>query len=250
MNIGAKILRFERCPTTNDLARNLAARGEEEGMVIVAAEQSCGRGTRGRSWYSPKGKGLYMSVVFRPPADVVVLLPLAAGLAVREALSTACQLEAGLKWPNDIFAGDKKLGGILCESQWTGSKLDFAVVGVGLNLFHKKEDFTFHLRHHAASVQMLTGRPPEEALLLEHLFARMDFWYGLLRRGKKEDILMEYEKRMLIPSSRKITIIHSRGRTTGLFRGLQADAGLRLKTENGMETFKAAEIMDVIYEKK
>ena len=253
MKIGAKIFNFETCSSTNDLARSLAARGESEGVVVVAGEQSAGRGRRGRSWHSAKGKGLYLSVIFRPPAEAASFLPFAAGLAVREALSLGCGLEAGLKWPNDIIApaqADKKLGGILCESQWSGNTLDFAVVGVGLNLSHAPEDFTFNLRARAVSVRMLTGRPPDESLLVEHLLARLDFWYGLLRRGKRQDILAEYEKRMFLPPERMMTVIHGRGRDSGLFRGLEAEGGLVLSTPRGMKTFKAAEIMDVHYEKK
>ncbi|MBM3296451.1 MAG: biotin--[acetyl-CoA-carboxylase] ligase [Candidatus Aminicenantes bacterium] len=253
MKIGAKVLNFEMCPSTNDLARSLAANGEPEGLVVIAQEQTAGRGTRGRTWHSPRGKGLYLSVVFRPPAEAVSLLPLAAGLAAREAVSLACGLEAGLKWPNDLVVpgkADRKLGGILCESQWTGDKLESAVVGVGLNLRHAPEDFTFNLRSRAASLQMLTGRPPDEPLLVEQLLARLDFWYGLLRRGRKQDILTEYEKRMFVPPGGKLTVIHGRGRVTGLFRGLGPDGGLVLAAERGLRTFKAAEIMDVHYEKK
>lgn len=253
MHIGAKILNFERCPSTNDAARNLAARGEPEGLVIIAEEQTAGRGTRGRSWFSPRGKGLYLSVIFRPPAETVDFLPLAAGLAVREALTLACALEVGLRWPNDIIAADdaeRKLGGILCETQWTGKKLDFAVMGVGLNLRHEASDFSFNLRGHAVSVRMLTGKPPDEPLLVDQLMARLDFWYGLLRRGKRQDILAEYEKRMYVPRSGRLTVIHSRGRTSGIFRGLEPDGGLVLATRDGNRVFRAAEIMDVNYEKK
>ncbi|OGD12396.1 MAG: biotin--[acetyl-CoA-carboxylase] ligase [Candidatus Aminicenantes bacterium RBG_13_62_12] len=253
MSIGAKILNFESCPSTNDLARNLAEHGETEGLVVVAAEQTAGRGTRGRSWFSPKEKGLYLSVLFRPPSEAVSFLPLAAGLAVREALSLACGLKAELRWPNDIIAAgrpDRKLGGILSESQWTGTNLDFAVVGVGLNLRHKTEDFSFNLRTQAVSVQMLTGRPPDEPLLLEQLLARMDFWYGLIRRGERHDILTEYRKRMFVPPGGKMTIIHGQGRAAGRFEGLGEDGGLILATPEGNRIFKAAEIMGVIYEKK
>ncbi|MBN2198518.1 MAG: biotin--[acetyl-CoA-carboxylase] ligase [Candidatus Aminicenantes bacterium] len=253
MKIGAKILNFERCTSTNDLARSLAAQGESEGVVVVAGEQTAGRGTRGRPWHSPKGQGLYLSVIFRPPAEALSLLPFAAGVAAREALSLSCGLECGLKWPNDIIAAgkpDRKLGGILCESQWTGTKLDYTVVGVGINLRHAPGDFTFNLRARAASVRMLTGRPPDESLLIDRLLARLDFWYGLLRRGKRRDILTEYEKRMFVPPGGKMTVVHGRGRETGLFRGLEADGGLALATAGGVKALKAAEIMDVQYEKK
>jgi BirA family biotin operon repressor/biotin-[acetyl-CoA-carboxylase] ligase len=248
MKVGGKIYHVDTCTSTNDLARELAVKGAEEGVVVQAEEQSAGRGTKGRSWYSAKGQGLYLSVILRPPAEAAAFMPLMAGVAVREALAAATGLPVGLKWPNDLMASGKKLGGILCESQWAGQNLEFAVVGIGLNLLHGQADFPPAIRPQATSVRMGTGRPPRLSELLDHLFARLDFWYGLLRRGKKDNILKEYEKRMVLPASGKMTVLYAGGKFTGLYRGLQPDGGIRLEAGGRTRGFAAAEIMELVYE--
>jgi len=248
MKVGVKIHHFESCTSTNDVAREMALKGAAEGVVIIAEEQTAGRGTKGRSWDSAKGQGLYLSVLLRPPAEATDFLPLMTGVAVREALAAATGLAVGLKWPNDLIVSGKKLGGILCESFWSGQKLDFTVVGIGLNLLHNSADFPLAVRPRATSVRQEGERLPKMDELLEHLFARLDFWYGLLRRGKRENILKEFEKRMVLPASRKMTVLYSGGKFTGLYRGLRPDGGILLESEGLTKGFAAPEIMDLIYE--
>jgi BirA family biotin operon repressor/biotin-[acetyl-CoA-carboxylase] ligase len=249
MKVGVKIHHYDRCASTNDVAREMALQGAAEGVVVIAEEQTAGRGTKGRSWDSAKGRGLYLSVILRPPAEAADFLPLMTGVAVREALTAATGLAVGLKWPNDLLVSGKKLGGVLCESFWTGQKLDFAVVGVGLNLLQDEADFPLAVRPRATSVQMESARPPKLEELLEQLFARLDFWYGLLRRGKRENILKEFEKRMVLPASRKMTVLFSGGKFTGFYRGLRPDGGINLESEGLTRSFAAAEIMELIYDK-
>src|SRR5688572_10025149 len=101
--------------STNDLAKLMAERGADEGSVIVADVQTAGRGRLGRSWSSPAGAGLYASVIFRPAMHVAPLLTMAAGVALAEGIGSATGLDVQLKWPNDLYAGGRKLGGILAE---------------------------------------------------------------------------------------------------------------------------------------
>jgi BirA family biotin operon repressor/biotin-[acetyl-CoA-carboxylase] ligase len=248
MKVGFKIHRYERCTSTNDVAREMALQGADEGVAVMAEEQTEGRGTKGRSWDSAKGQGLYLSIILKPPAEAADFLPLMTGVAVREALTAATGLDIGLKWPNDLIASGKKLGGVLCESFWSGRNLDFTVVGVGLNLFQDAADFSPAVRPRATSVRLETGRLPKTEKLLEHLFARLDFWYGLLRRGKRENILKEFEKRIVLPTSRKMTIFYSGGKFQGFYRGLRPDGGIMLEADGLTKGFAAAEIMELIYE--
>jgi BirA family biotin operon repressor/biotin-[acetyl-CoA-carboxylase] ligase len=250
MKVGVKIHQYERCTSTNDVAREMALKGADEGVVVMAEEQTEGRGTKGRSWDSSKGRGLYLSVILRPPAEAADFLPLMTGVAVREALAAATGLEVGLKWPNDLIASGKKLGGVLCESFWSGSKLDFTVVGLGLNLVQDSADFSLAVRPRATSVRLEAGRLPKMDVLLEHLFARLDFWYGLLRRGKRENILKEFEKRMILPASRKMAVLYSGGKFQGFYRGLRPDGGILLEADGLTKGFAAAEIMELIYDEE
>jgi BirA family biotin operon repressor/biotin-[acetyl-CoA-carboxylase] ligase len=117
-----------------DALHRLAESGAAAGTAVVAAEQTAGRGSRGRRWQSPRG-GLWLSVLLRPAKEATELLSLRAGLAVAGALERAHpQIELRIKWPNDLFWRDRKVGGVLCEARWSGESPAWTVVGVGLNL--------------------------------------------------------------------------------------------------------------------
>jgi BirA family biotin operon repressor/biotin-[acetyl-CoA-carboxylase] ligase len=117
-----------------DLLHELAANGAEAGTVVVAGEQTAGRGSRGRAWHSPPG-GLWLSVLYRPgrPAGIE-LASLRIGLAVADAIEALGQVSVAIKWPNDLMLGEHKVGGILCEARWQGEALAWIVAGVGVNV--------------------------------------------------------------------------------------------------------------------
>ena len=127
---------YGRVDSTNAVARALADDGAPEGTIVIAREQTAGRGRAGRSWYSPTGRGLYLSMVFRPEAlENPTLLPILAGLGLAVRLEAAYpRLAPRLKWPNDIIIGDAKVAGILCEAAWEGASPRYVVVGVGVNV--------------------------------------------------------------------------------------------------------------------
>ena len=127
---------FDRIPSTMDAAHALAESGAAHGTAIAAREQEAGRGRRGRAWVSPPG-GLWLSVICRPSGQSTpVCLSLRAGLAVADALESALPGLPGLriKWPNDLYIGERKVAGILCEARWDGPSLQWIVVGVGVNV--------------------------------------------------------------------------------------------------------------------
>jgi BirA family transcriptional regulator, biotin operon repressor / biotin---[acetyl-CoA-carboxylase] ligase len=135
VSAGPRVLRFPTVDSTMDLLHELASGGAEEGTVVVAGEQTSGRGSRGRVWRSPPG-GLWLSALYRPgTAAAVELLSLRVGLAVAAAIETVGPgLRVGIKWPNDLILDDRKLGGILCEARWHGEALAWIVAGIGLNV--------------------------------------------------------------------------------------------------------------------
>ena len=128
-------LRFPVVGSTMDLLHELAAEGAEAGTIVVAGEQTSGRGSRGRRWRSPPG-GLWLSAMYRPSAiSRVELVGLRAGLAVAEAIEAiGPALRVAVKWPNDLILDDRKVGGILCEARWQGELLSWLVVGIGVNV--------------------------------------------------------------------------------------------------------------------
>ncbi|HLS46931.1 MAG TPA: biotin--[acetyl-CoA-carboxylase] ligase [Gemmatimonadales bacterium] len=125
---------FQQVESTQDVAHRLAAEGAVAGTAVVAAEQSAGRGSRGRAWVSGLG-GLWLSVVWRPEAATgAETLSLRAALLLAEALEAAGSPPLGIKWPNDLMQGERKVGGILCEARWAGDRLGWIVVGAGINV--------------------------------------------------------------------------------------------------------------------
>ena len=132
--VEAALHRFDAVPSTMDVLHELAEAGAATGTAVVAAEQTAGRGSRGRRWQSPRG-GLWLSVLLRPARDATELLSLRAGLAIAAALEDAHPaLDVRIKWPNDLLWRDRKLGGVLCEARWLGEAPAWTAVGVGLNV--------------------------------------------------------------------------------------------------------------------
>lgn len=162
---------FAAVGSSNDVARRLAAGGAPDGSVVLAEEQTAGRGRVGRAWSSPPGLGLWISVVRRPAADFLPgPLPLRVGLAAAAALDPfLAPASAALKWPNDLLAAGRKLAGILCEAVWEGDRTTAVVVGIGLNVLHADDDFPEALRASATSVAIASGAAPSRLAVADAL---------------------------------------------------------------------------------
>jgi BirA family transcriptional regulator, biotin operon repressor / biotin---[acetyl-CoA-carboxylase] ligase len=130
-----RVHRLERTPSTQDVLHQLATAGAAAGTMVIAGEQTVGRGSRGRPWASPVG-GLWMSVLLRPAvAPALEVLSLRVAIAVSTAIEAVVPgIALLLKWPNDLVLSDRKLGGILCEARWQGNRLGWVTVGVGVNV--------------------------------------------------------------------------------------------------------------------
>lgn len=157
---------FDTTGSTNDEAKHLAANGAPQGTVVIAGHQTGGRGRMGRSFHSPAGLGIYLSVILRPdcaPADLMHLT-CAAAVAMCDAVEAAAGLRPGIKWTNDLVYGKRKLGGILTELSLDASgTVNYAVVGIGINCRHTPEDFPPELKDMAGSLSMVTGKPVDAA---------------------------------------------------------------------------------------
>jgi BirA family transcriptional regulator, biotin operon repressor / biotin---[acetyl-CoA-carboxylase] ligase len=168
--LGGTVERHARVASTNDLARARLESPDSDGLVIVAEEQTAGRGRRGRSWISPPGGNLYVSVALHPrigSADAWQL-----GIATALAAASACGAVApvALKWPNDVVAGDgRKVGGLLVETIAEGDRLRGAVLGIGLNVNWRREEMPAEIRDTATSLADLTGGDVDRELLLGRL---------------------------------------------------------------------------------
>jgi len=151
---------YDTIDSTNTRAKELALSGAPHGTVVTAGHQSAGRGRLGRSFQSPAGMGIYMSVILRPacPPEALMHLTCAAGTAMCDAVETAVGFRPGIKWTNDLVYGMRKLGGILTELGLSPrGTVDYAIIGIGINCSQQPGDFPPEIRDIAASLSMVTG---------------------------------------------------------------------------------------------
>jgi BirA family biotin operon repressor/biotin-[acetyl-CoA-carboxylase] ligase len=168
--VTARVHRYDTVASTMDLLHQLAAAGASPGTIVVAAEQTAGRGSRGRSWHSPRG-GLWLSLLLRPAAAGSELLGIRTGLAVAEALETLRPgLRVELKWPNDLLLGDRKLGGVLCEARWVGGVPAWVAIGIGINVTNP---IPAELRGVAVALSEVVPEATPD-LVLERLLPRLE----------------------------------------------------------------------------
>lgn len=188
---------FPETDSTNTRAKDLARQGAPEGTVLIADHQTGGRGRMGRSFHSPAGSGVYLSVILRPecPPSEIMHLTCAAAVAMTQAIFRATGVKAGIKWTNDLVVGKRKLGGILTElGLGTDGMVDYAVIGVGINCRQRLSDFPEEIRDMATSLTRITGRVVEReriaAAMVEDFYAMSQ----TLLTGKAE-ILREYREK-------------------------------------------------------
>lgn len=129
-----RVLLFAQVGSTLDIAHQLGAEGAVAGTLVLADEQTAGRGRLGRSWQSNRGAGIWLTILERPTDDTLGVLALRVALALAPALDPYADAPLRLKWPNDVYVGDRKLAGVLVEARWRGPHLDWLAVGVGINV--------------------------------------------------------------------------------------------------------------------
>jgi BirA family biotin operon repressor/biotin-[acetyl-CoA-carboxylase] ligase len=249
MPVGSVVHRLRSVTSTNDAARELALAGAAHGTAVIAAEQTRGRGTKGRDWHSPPGLGLYASFILRGPASGPVpsphLLPLAAGLAAADAVLAAAGVSVRLKWPNDLVHHGKKLGGILSEGVSGGPAGGFAVVGVGLNVGHGPDDFPDALRDASTSLRLVGAGPVSVEAVFDELCRSLDCWYNALARGEREAIVGTFEARAALPSGEPVRVTTAEGTWSGVCRGLDADGRLVVEREGGAGPVALAAVLRI-----
>jgi BirA family biotin operon repressor/biotin-[acetyl-CoA-carboxylase] ligase len=184
MRFGHPLYTYARLGSTNDAARRLAEAGAPEGLLVVAETQIAGRGRAGRRWITPPGSALALSLVLRPPVPPAqaARLTMLAGVAVCEAIEATAGIAAALKWPNDVLVRGGKAGGILVETGLSGDRLDYAVVGIGLNVSAapppEAVDFP------AAALSAAGAPAPDRARLVGAIAARLEAHYAGLAQAE------------------------------------------------------------------
>ncbi len=181
--MGHRVFSYQRVGSTNDVALQIARNGAAQGTLVVAEEQTAGRGRMGRSWNSPRGVGLLFSLVLRPrmAPSRVFQLAICGALAVAEVVCQRTHLPVKVKWPNDVLIRGKKLAGVLTETQVDLAGVRFVVLGVGININQAPTDFPEDLQGRATSVRAELGRSVSRRHLLQNLLLKFEQIYGQLQ---------------------------------------------------------------------
>ena len=259
--LGRPVLYFPRTGSTNDVAHERAAAGAAEGLLVIADEQTAGRGRLDRRWWAPPGSSLLMSLLLRPalPPDRAGQLTMCLGLAAVEGIEAVTGLRPALKWPNDLLLEDRKLGGMLTELRLEGERLAYAVLGLGVNVNVDFDDGRWTMvdgqRPHppaavasavwstvdgpasgladtAISLSMVLGREVDRLALLAALLARCEVWYERTLAG--ESPLAAWSVR-LDTVGRRVTVATTTGSVAGMAVGVTPEGALLVRDDEAAE---------------
>jgi BirA family transcriptional regulator, biotin operon repressor / biotin---[acetyl-CoA-carboxylase] ligase len=232
--LGKNVHVFQEIGSTNSKAMQMAAKGAEEGTLLIAETQTGGKGRLGRKWFSPSGVNLYLSLILRPPIDCAqaTILTLLAGIAVAQAIRERSDLTADLKWPNDVLIGEKKVAGILAELAADGQVIKHLVLGIGLNVNSEASMFSPELSKTATSLKIESGQTMSRLEMLETLVNQLERWYTVFLDQGPTPILKEYS-RLSRTLGRQIQVVCHDKVLKGEAVGLAPNGGIVLREENG-----------------
>jgi BirA family biotin operon repressor/biotin-[acetyl-CoA-carboxylase] ligase len=232
--IGQPLYFFPSVESTNYLAFNLAEEGAPEGTVIIADHQTLGRGRMQRVWLSPPSVNLYISLILRPvlAPDCSPPLTIMTGVAAAELAAGYCPQQVQIKWPNDVLINKKKVCGILTEMKTTGKKVDYVIIGIGININMQKNDFSPHLAPIATSLQIETGKSIDRVELTVRLLGKIgEFYKSLLKEGMQplRELWLSYAQLL----ERLVEVTFGEEIYRGVVTGMDAAGALIIRSEKG-----------------
>jgi BirA family biotin operon repressor/biotin-[acetyl-CoA-carboxylase] ligase len=228
--VGQHVVHRASVGSTNDLGRELAEQGADEGTLVIAEEQTAGRGRRGRAWLAPPGTSLLMSLILRPrlPHDKVPQLTMISGLAVQQAIVETTGLVARLKWPNDVLVRGSKVGGILTEASSLGQVVQYVVLGMGVNVNLAPKDLPAAFS--ATSIAHELGRAVPRLPLLQRVLEHLEARYLGLGRGTSP---LDDWSAALETLGKSVLVSTSHGRYEGLATAVDQSGALLLRLPDG-----------------
>jgi BirA family transcriptional regulator, biotin operon repressor / biotin---[acetyl-CoA-carboxylase] ligase len=238
---GKKIFTYDSLDSTNACAKTLAGTGAEEGTVVITEYQTAGRGRLGRTWQAESGSNLLFSIIIRPTLEInkLGLLPFFAAAAVALALESMTGERCECKWPNDILLSGKKCCGILLESSFQHNVLDYAVIGIGVNVNQKV--FGEDIRERATSLCQECGKQFDRRRVFQQIITSLESFYSDVKIGNFENTLNEWKARTTI-FGKQITLTQAGEHLCGRAITLSADGGLVLATSSGQRVCYAGDV--------
>jgi BirA family biotin operon repressor/biotin-[acetyl-CoA-carboxylase] ligase len=232
--VGRDIRVFEETTSTNDVVEKLARDGVKEGAVVFAESQTKGRGRLGRKWMSPTRKGLWFSVLLRPDLrpQETTQLTVASATALRRAIKTVTGLPAEIKWPNDLLIGGKKVVGILTELSAELDRVRHVILGIGVDVNQKANEFPAELRKTATSLKIESGGEISRAELATAILRELDWDYARICSGKFPQVADEWEAGCAT-IGKKVSVQMGVRLIRGCAEALDDDGALLVRTEHG-----------------
>lgn len=244
--IGHKVIHYFRTDSTNSAALELGAQAAPHGTVVIAEEQTAGRGRLGRKWYSEKSSGIYASIVLRPPLapSTAPVLTLMAGVAVHSAVRAATGLSGDIRWPNDLLINGKKVCGILTEMRAEVDRLHMVVLGIGINV--NQSSMPDELREIATSLALEGGRHYSRLHLLAELLRDIERYYHMLLNEGSAAIVREWSAASTYAEGKRVRVKASRDDYFAVTSGLDASGALKVCRDDGrQELLVAGEITEL-----
>ncbi len=235
---------FDTVDSTNDICARKAREGALEGTLVVAEGQTRGRGRSGRIWYSPIGSNLYLSLLLRPNKSMLEAqrLTMMASVALADTIRSLTGAEALIKWPNDIFISSRKVAGILVEAESQGERLEWMVLGIGINV--NMDKFPSELEHRATSLIQETGKVVCRAELLTRMILAMETLYSLWLKGETGVVFSRWRE-MSYTLGRRVKTEQG---FTGYAEEVTPQGGLIIRGDRGDRLVVNAGDVDVIQE--
>ncbi len=245
--VGSRVDYHPELDSTNLRAEALARAGAPEGTLVVADAQTAGRGRLGRSWFSPPGRNLYLSLILRPRirADLAHAYAFVGALAVVDSAAALLGPNAPLeiKWPNDVLVGGRKLSGVNLPACLDGDRVAALVLGIGVNVNLAADELPPELAAIATSLRIASGRPLDRTAFAEELLLRLEGWIERLRDSGFAPILDAYAKWLRMRGSRvRIGGPGIAREVEGIALGLAEDGALLLRTSGGIERILAGDV--------
>jgi len=235
---------FEKIDSTNKKAKELAENGCPHGTLVTADEQIAGVGRRGRSWSSEKGTGIYMSMVLRPEIEIekASMLTLIAAIAVEKAIENVvgCGVNPLIKWPNDIVINKKKICGILTEMSIKQGKIDYIIVGIGINVTNRF--FPEEISRMASSILIETGLNLDKELLINQVWEQFQKYYNHFMKTKDLSIFQEEYESLLVNRNQEVKVLSPAGEYTGVAKGITNIGELIVDTKEGIQLVSSGEV--------
>ena len=232
--LGTNLKLLQVTTSTQEVARELAEQGALEGTLVLAEEQTRGRGRMGRQWYSPPGRGVWMSLLLRPafPLSAAPQLTLLIAVAVCRAIRIETGVNAGIKWPNDILASGRKLCGILVESALEEERIRYCIAGIGIDVNLSEEELPDELRPIMTSIKIESGREADRSRLVGAIMTELESLYTLYKAEGFGPIASQWEG-LSVTLNRQVMIEQPMGTVRGLASALDDTGALIVTLADG-----------------